>query len=295
MKRKILFLFLLSFSFHAFSEGEKPIGVFQNDSVMIVKPIKYSLMMEYPIEWQVIFPDSSFPFLPFEVLDVEYFQTQSDSSHSFDSTVYTLLSFSLDSIQSLGLPVFVINGQDSFSIPAEPRSVVFQDLIPVVSDSLEVKTNTDANPLKILFDYPRLFWALGTSLAIILAIIVLFGRTIQKAWKVYWLDKRHKKFLEEFQVFESISGLEKEKVEGMDNFWRSYLESISSTRYSALTTKEVSQLSGHQEISVNLKLIDNWLYGNKEIAEWSNLVISLKHFAEDLYHKRREAIKSKKK
>jgi hypothetical protein len=295
--RLVVFGFFLFLSLKIIGQESQPFGFFQSDSVLVGKPLPYTLFMNYPVEWQVIFPDSNFDFTPFEVIDINYFPTKSDSINSFDSVIYTFLSFSIDSVQSLSLPVTIITGKDSFSIPTKPSQVLFKDLIPVVSDSLTVKSNTDQAFLERIFNYPRLFWGLGIGLTAVLLVLIFFGKRILMFWNSYLLKRRHKKFLLKIREFQISSNerVEKSMAENFEKFWKKYLESLSSFPYNSLTTKEISKLKDHEIIISDLRDLDNFVYGDKPISNWRELLIELQHFAEDRYFKKQASIKSRKK
>lgn len=273
----------------------RPEGRFLSDSVMIGTPVEYSLSMKYPLDWQVIFPDSNFDYQPFEVIDIQYFETRSDSVFSFDSAVYTFLSFSIDPVQELSVPVTIINGKDSISIPTEPKSLFFRDLILVVSDTLSIRSNTAPALMKLYFNYPRLFWGIGIALVLLLLTVVFFGKRVANMWRAYILRRKNRKFLDLVLVYQNINGSpDKKEVEGFEKLWKAYMQSLSSLPYTAMTTREISKLGDNEEIVNWLKAMDNFIYGDRGFDRWTDLVIDMKNFAEDSFYQKLEQLKKGK-
>ncbi len=292
MKGIFIALILVSFK----GVAEQPVGRFHSDTITVGAPVDFSLTMKYPLNWQVIFPDSNASYYPFEVIDIRYFETRSDSLWSFDSAVYTFLSFELDSVQSLSLPVSIIKEKDSFSIPSIPEKVVLMELIPEISDTVSVRTYTEPALLQVVFNYPKLFWALGITLAVILVVVVFFGGRIYVSYQKFLLGRRHGRFLKEMDEYlqNAFELPSKQKVESIEVFWKRYMESISEIRYSAMTTREISILENHENISACLKSLDNFSYGDVPIGNWKDVLMEFKHFAEDHYFKRIESLKRRK-
>src|SRR5215203_6074836 len=83
-------------------------AAFASDTTRIGDNIYFYLTARYPKTQQVVFPDSSFSFSPFELLKKDYFPTRSNDSTSYDSAVYSLRTFEIEKQQSLRLPVFII-------------------------------------------------------------------------------------------------------------------------------------------------------------------------------------------
>src|SRR5882757_4821289 len=63
---------------------------FSGDSVKIGKPIEFYLSARYPENLNILFPDSTFSFAPFELQKKIYFPTETKNGISRDSVVYHL-------------------------------------------------------------------------------------------------------------------------------------------------------------------------------------------------------------
>src|SRR5437868_12505441 len=101
---------ILFFTAHA--QEIKVRAKFSGDSVKIGKPVEFYLSAHYPEKLNILFPDSTFSFAPFELQKKIYFPTETKNGVSKDSVMYMLATYEVDSIQTLKLPVFVVNAMD---------------------------------------------------------------------------------------------------------------------------------------------------------------------------------------
>ncbi|WKV11280.1 hypothetical protein [Marivirga harenae] len=257
-------IFSLAFVIHLFGQQIEPKGKFLQDSMAIGERIQYSLSIKYPANFQILMPDSLYNFEPFEYSRKEYFPTQSDSSQSFDSVVYTLTSFEIDKIQKLKLPVFIIQGKDSTAVYADLDSVFLKEEIEVVSDSLKMKTDAIITKLDKDFNYPYLIAFLVALGIVTLLIIIIFGKKIRKKWRIWRLNKRHKKFRESMEAkLSSVGEMSVDKIEKLLHSWKKHAEFISNSPYRKLTSKEINQMQQNDELYENLKAIDRVIYSSK--------------------------------
>ena len=160
-KTQILLLALLFTGLAVSAQEIKPRGYFSKDTLQVGEHVDFTVIVEYPRGMEVLFPDSSFDYRPFEFLNKSYLSTVSDNLISNDSVVYTLTSFELDSIQQLALPVFVITDGDSTRIESNSDQVVLREMITENIDSLSVQETVDYQKVSKAFNYPYLLIALG--------------------------------------------------------------------------------------------------------------------------------------
>src|SRR5690348_12171602 len=66
---------------------------FAADSTRVGENVFFYLTARYPKTQQIVFPDSSFAYSPFELLKKDYFPTRTNDSTSYDSAVYSLRTF----------------------------------------------------------------------------------------------------------------------------------------------------------------------------------------------------------
>ena len=273
----------------AYAQALKPSGYFLQDTIKVGQPIEYTLTFRYPSELEVVFPDEKHSFLPFEYIDRNFIPTKSDSTTSVDSVVYTLMTFELDSLQTLALPVYVIGADregavDSTAIYADIDSVHLQQLITQMPDSLDLKENKAYLDVPLQFNYPYLLIGLGILAALLLIVYLVFGDKIRKQWKLRRLRKDHKRFQEQFS--ESMAQLEqtpdKQLSEHTLVVWKRYMERLEQAPYTKMTTKEIIKLPSEQELTDDLKAIDRSIYGHHLNGE---LIGHFKHLEKHTDHR----------
>lgn len=296
MKRYGLSLiFSLAFIINLFGQQIEPRGKFLQDSMQIGEPVQYSLSVRYPSSFQLLMPDSLYDYSPFEYSRKQYFPTKTDSTESFDSVVYTLSSFEIDEIQHLKLPVFIIQGKDSTPVFTSIDSVFLQEQIQAVSDSMQMKTETTISKLNKDFNYPYLIAFLIALGIIILLVFIFFGKKLRMRWKIWRLNKRHKKFRLQFEEkLATVGDMPVEKIEGMLYIWKKHAEFISNSPYAKLTSKEINQMQQDEALYENLKSIDKTIYSSKEKENATEAFEFLLKFADVILEDRIKAIEDGK-
>lgn len=242
---------------------------FLKDSIKIGEPTGYYLTAKYPSNLTVLFPDSTFDFSPFEYDSKKYFPTVTNNSESFDSAVYFLTTFEIDSILYLTLPVFQVNQQDCTVVKSPMASIQLKQLVRDVPDSvsaeqLPLKTNTDYQPVFLQFNYPIAILIAVILVVIILVVVLVFGKRIRRYFQVQRLQKNHKLFLAQYtQYLNSIGNTyETQAVETLLFSWKKYLEKLESIPFTKLTTKETVRIIKDDSVGNNLSAVDRAIYGN---------------------------------
>ncbi len=178
MRIKIFWL-LIFISGSVVAQEIKPQGQFLQDSMALGEEVRFSLSVSYPVDQQILFPDSTYNFYPFEFRSKKYFPTKTDSLTSYDSAVFTLASYEIEELQTLGIPVFVIKGKDSLRRFTPTDSIYLEEMIPVVSDSLSLKTDTELALTEQEFNYPLLIVIVVIIGVLIVLILIFFGKKIR--------------------------------------------------------------------------------------------------------------------
>lgn len=296
MIRRVSAFLILFFGLMTFVAAQdiKPTGYFLKDSVKIGELVAYSLSYKDKKNRPVIFPDSLYDFSPFELLDKSYFDTHSDSINSIDSAVYYLATFEIDTVQSLSLPVFVFTGNDSIPIFSEKDSIILNQVVTQMPDSVNLSETRAFQPVSRQFNYP--YWIIALILLSVIALVVaiIWGKEIAKRIKLYRLMKKLEKFKVEFdQEIENISSeTEKTKIESLLKFWKSYMESLEQIPYTKLTTKEINQIQNNSSLEETLKSIDRNIYSTLAVTTLQNDFEFLKDYSVDRYNHVTEVIKN---
>ena len=265
MYKKIRLIFILFITgVQVFSQEINVEGLFLKDTVKIGEEVPYSLSATYPRAYNIIFPDSSFDFQPFEYHGRQYFKTVSDSAISVDSVVYLLSTFEIDTIQYLQLPVYVRTGGDSLAVYTKQDSINLFHIIQVIPDSVKLKENTLFLRIPNKFNYPVFLFIAGFLLVVIIIALLFFGRRISRWIKIMIMKRNHKRFHKRFYL--KLSGVRDNRpgVEPEDvlNDWKKYMEKLEKEPYTKLTTKELIDLHADQRLKDNLRSIDRYIYGS---------------------------------
>lgn len=284
-----LFMFICLNVSHA---QVKVSGGFIQDSTKIGIPFNYYLTARYPSNLQVLFPDSTWKFEEFEFQRKKYFPTVTQQGVSYDSAVYTLLTFEVDEIQHLALPVFQLQKTDcTYHIP--PRDSIVLNLLVTepVPDSLSaqdlpLKTNTGYQRVFFLFNYPILLIALVALLVLAVAAWLIFGKRIKKHFRLKRLNGNHQKFLQTFSTYLQQLQLQfsAEQTERALFLWKKYIENLEGKPYTKLTTRETLAVESDARLRESLPLLDKAIYGhNNRVLEPLH---QLKALAEEKFGKK---------
>ena len=297
-KRSCFISLFLLFSIAVIGQEIKIKGGFIEDSFQLGNTVHFWITAEYPKEIELLFADSNYNFSPFEYFDKSFIETRLINDNAFDSAVYGFLSFEIDLIQKLQLPIFVIQPNDSIVLTTPLDSIFFKELVSVqqVSDTSQLIENTKYNPVNELFNYP-LLWIILAILSITLALIFLiFGRKI----KNYFVIRRLKK---EYNLFSNlISQCIQATRENVDRNWankgltqwKNYLEKLEHKPFSKYTTKEILELDFTSELNEALRNIDKSVYGNINDPELYKSFQDIEDFTQHRFHMKIEVIKNGK-
>ena len=272
-------------------------GEFLVDSIKIGNPFPFALSARYPSHQNVLFPDSTFKFEPFEFAAKKYFPTKTVDGISFDSAIYYFNSFEIDSVQSLKLPVYVVQAQDCTSVWTEPDQVWLQHLVTMATDSIEatklpLKVNTFYEPVAWLFNYPLASIIGGTVLVLLIASWLVFGKRIRKYFKMRRMKKSFEKYLQVFNdsleaLMNSYSIAQAEKTLTV---WKKYLETLEDKPFTKFTSKEILKVTNQEALSSHLTTIDRMLYAGVNPSSF-DAFYELKSYSEDCYYKKIEELK----
>lgn len=261
-------LLLLAIPAALAQEGTRVKGHFETDRISIGEVVPYSLTARYPRTLQVLFPDSTFSFKPFEFSKKKFFTTRTAGGTSYDSVVYFLTTFEIDSIQRLKLPVFVLHEKDCVAVYTAPDSISLNYQVASVPDSvsaekLPLKTNTAYQKVKWILNYP-------VVLAIVLALLVasvivwlVFGKRIRMYFTLRKLNNDYQEFITRFnRSIEKLStGFSSSKAEEAVVVWKNYMENLEKFPYTKFTSREIVRLVSDDNLDKALRSIDRGIYG----------------------------------
>lgn len=280
----ILYLFFAGTS-SLYSQEVSPDGFFIEDSVTIGEAIQYALYIKYPKDLEVIFPDSSGVFFPFEYYDRTYFTTRLDSAFAYDSVVYQLTSFEIEPIQYLQVPIYLIDGKDSTEVFPPLDSIYLQEMILELPDSLILKANTGFLQVSEAFNYPYLMIGLASLGVLVIILYLVFGKTVVRKIRIYRLRKEYERFSNKFE--NGINALKTKRdssfVEQSLVVWKAYMEKLEDKPFTKYTTKEILRSGYDPSLKETLMNIDKSIYGHVSDQEIHKNFESLENFTLERY------------
>jgi hypothetical protein len=295
--RILVSIFLATTLTLSFGQEVKIRGHFSTDSIRLGKPVSYYLSAYYPQKNTVLFPDSSYSFSPFEFQNKKFVSTVTKEGVSYDSVIYSLTTFEIDSLQILTLPVFVVQEQDCTRIYAQPDTLIFSKMVSSLPDSTQLekiplKTNTNYFSVSWLFNYPILAIVLAIIIVTLIIVWLVFGKRIKKYFKIKSISKKHHEFTIQFDasVDRVAATFSSQTTEATLLIWKKYIENLISKPYTKYTTKEISERETDKVLIQSLTAIDRMIYAG--IPDLKEHFVKLKKFSEDQFRIKLEEIKN---
>ncbi len=246
---------------------------FLADSLKIGEKVPFSVTATYPRRLNILYPDSTYSFNPYEFEAKEYFPTKTIDSLSYDSVVYYFTSYEIDSIQTFRMPVYVIQGSDCTAVYGATDSIFLKQLVDHVPDSvnaqqLPLKINTKYLNVSWLFNYPVAIYVGVTLVVIAIIVWFVFGKRIRRYFILKRLNKDHSEFLHRFAdaMQQMQSDYTSNKAETALVIWKKYMESLEQKPYTKYSSKEILRLLNDSNLTGTLKAIDKMVYGGTGAA-----------------------------
>lgn len=261
-------------------------GSFNKDSVKIGEEVVFSLSASYPRAVDLVFPDSTFNFFPFEFLQGRYFTTRSDSLLSFDSAIYYLATYEIESIQKLRLPVYILKGKDSLPVFSKVDSVFLVEMIEELPEEPQFLSDDTFFKIPSQFNHPYFFIGLGVFVFVAFLVVLFFGKKIHKAYKRWKIRKGFEKFMLQFEqhkkeLFENKNSASAEKLLSV---WKAYLEKLDNKPYTKMTTREICSFYPGDDLRNSLRELDKSIYsGHYHGDTMENILNILIGFTRDRY------------
>ncbi|GEO05817.1 hypothetical protein AAE02nite_34810 [Adhaeribacter aerolatus] len=271
------------------AQPQLPQGLFQEDSVKIGQEVNFLFFYRHAATEEIIFPDSTYNFAPFEYVNRRYFPTRTRNGISHDSVVYTLRTFSIAPVQTLALPVFKLQDQDTVNITALPAEIYLRQLVKGPASLAQLKDQTQLAPIPERFNFA--YWLIAAGFLVLVAVLVwiLFGKKIIIRYRLYTLQKHHQSFIAKFNAY--IDRFNKSEslqiVEQAITLWKNYLTTLEGNAINSFTTREIAAYyNDDEDVTTALRLFDKAIYGNIVSDKSSETIIAfflLHHFADRRY------------
>lgn len=238
-------------------------GRFLKDSTKIGEIIPYSLSVSYPSQINLVFPDSTFDFSPFEWVSKEEFPTRTKDGMSRDSAIYYISTFELEQVQRLAMPVYSVVKRDSLAIYAAKDSIYLLELIQVMPEDPKVVSLTDWLDLEFWLNYPLYLLLASLALIALILAVLVYGKTAYRAWKSARAKRRYQKLYRRFyELMRKSEHIEKDEMQKHLVYWQSYMEKMSGKPYRKLVAKEIAGLGISATAVEGVRNLERWFYGN---------------------------------
>lgn len=279
-----LFVFLYVFGF-----AQKPKAYFSKDSLYVGKPVFFSLTYLHNGKTDLLFPDSSYNYKPFEFLEVEFFPTKTQNGKSLDSVVYKLITFNVDSTYSLSLPVQLLRSKKT--IFSDSASIKLHSLLHANDiRNHRIKKSTGYFRVPLDFNFPKFLYYLFLLLVSLAVFWALFGKFLIRNVRIWQFGQKHQKFSTAFKKL-SKSPKNFANISSGLIIWKNYLEWLLKKPYSTMTTSEISKTLKNERLEDALKEFDLAIYGgvlSDQIPFAFNILFD---FASDSFKKQRKIYK----
>lgn len=241
---------------------------FLSDTIRIGEKVPFAVTARYPRRVNILYPDSTYSYNPFELESKTYFATTTKDSLSYDSVVYYLTSYEVDSIQVFRMPVYVLQGSDCTAVFGAADSIRLKEYVDHVPDSvtaqqLPLKVNTSYLNVSWLFNYPIAIYVVAGLTVLLIVVWIIFGKRILKYFKLKRLTKAHADFLSKFgdalQLMQNESNAV--RAESVLALWKRYMENLEDRPYSKYSSKEILYFLEDKNLAKALKTIDRMVYG----------------------------------
>lgn len=293
---KLFWLLFIFISFPGISEDNfvLPNAKFLKDTVKIGEPVQLTLAFKHKTEQEILFPDSSFDFSPFEFISKKYFPTYSDTTLSTDSVVYTLSTFEMDPLLKLSLPVFIIDQGDTIPLYSEETEVYIQQEISEITQQDSLKANTNYRTLPAKLNYPYLLIGLCILLVIGGLGFFIFKNPILKRYRMFLMERDYQNFIRSYDVCETAFQRERTTgtLEDLLSLWKKYLQKLEKVPYTTYTTKEISKLFDYNQLTSSLQNFDRAIYGGFIKDDMTNSMEYLKETAIRKYQSKQQEVKN---
>ena len=216
--------------------------------VQVGKPFKVELSVQHPVDMVVVFPDSAGDFAPYEWVETLPEATKTVNGTSTDVATYRLLTWEIDSVQSIQLPVkFLRAPGDTSTVSSNACTLLFDPVIEAYSDSLKLKLHEGLIPIREPF--PWLGFVVMTALVSLLGLTLYFSlRSPFMKWlKKYRIQRDWKRFLTKHQGVLGKQGDWIAFSEAMQDNWKQYFDPNGALKLHAMTTADLAEILTQSE------------------------------------------------
>ncbi|MCP4521303.1 MAG: hypothetical protein GY827_06380 [Cytophagales bacterium] len=256
----------------------KPQGKFIQKNIKIAQEVQFCLSIRHPKNIELVFPDSSFDFSPLEFVSKEYFTTKSDSSTSIDSAVYTLTTYEIDELQTLRMPIYILNGKDSVVTWSDTDTLFFLTTVGKMPNPIVLQQNTSLQRIEYDFNYYYFFTGLIILLIVVGVSLFLFKNNLRVLYYSWKLDYQYNRFLKQFEAKKEFQNTQ--ELQELVWIWKKFLGKLEQQPIETYTTKDLMEFYYDNKLNEALQKIDYCLYAEPTNIDANELLNFGKHIVE---------------
>lgn len=288
IKFLINLLFISFFAFPVHSQDIEVEGYFQQDSAKLGERVAYVLKAKYKEGINVIFPDSTYDFTPFVLLEKKTYISSTQDAVTLDSAVYFVSNFSLEPVAKLALPIYEVFRFDSLEhLPLEAE-LALKLTIDQIPQELNFRDNNVYQPIPTEFNILFLGAILGVIAVLVVVLLFFFGKKVKRQWQI-WLEKqKYKRFVKKWQNAEAAftSNPDMDQADELLGLWKAYMEHLKNKPFREWTTTEIADFLDNKEIIKDFRSIEMVIYAGKEGKDIEKTCNNLKEICIDSFKKK---------
>ncbi|WP_291779999.1 hypothetical protein [Cecembia sp.] len=240
-------------------------GYFLQDSAKLGERIPYVLKAKYGAGQNIVFPDSTYDYSPFVLLEKKTFMSSTKDGVTLDSAIYYVSNFSLEPVIEFTIPVFEVFKYDSLKHEPLESSLTLKLIIDQIPDELAFRDNNVYQPIPTVFNYP--LW-----ISILVGIVILgfilfffFGNKLQKRWDIWMEKKRYKRFEKRWRAAEDAfkKQPDMDQADELLGLWKTYMEHLKAKPFREWTTTEIAEFLENKAIIKDFRDIEMIIYAGK--------------------------------
>ena len=281
-------IFISLTSFPVLAQDIEVEGYFQQDSAMLGERVAYVLKAKYKEGVNIIFPDSTYDFSPFVLLEKKTYISSTQNELTLDSAVYFVSNFSLDPVAKLTLPVFEVFRFDSLEHRPLEAELALKLTIDQIPQELNFRDNNVFQPIPTEFNVLFFGGILGVIIVLIVVLLFIFGNKIKRQWHI-WLEKqKYKRFVKKWQNAEAAftSNPNMDQADELLGLWKTYMEHLKNRPFREWTTTEIADFLDNKEIIKDFRSIEMVIYAGREGEDIVKTCNKLKEICTDSFKKK---------
>lgn len=263
-------------------------GYFLQDSAKLGERVAYILKAKYGTGHNIVFPDSTYDFTPFVLLEKKTYMSTTAEGVTLDSAIYFVSNFSLDPVVYFTLPIYEIFKYDSLVHRPLESSLALQLMIDPLPQELSFRDNNVYQTIDTDFNYPLLIAILIGVTVMALVIAFFFGKKLGRQYEI-WMEKRkYKRFVQRWKKAEmAFAGSpDMDHADELLGLWKTYMEHLKAKPFREWTTLEISDFLENKDIIKDFREIEMIIYAGKSGKDLPQACQNLWNICNDTYQQK---------